>query len=204
MRPGPATCSRRSPSRCLRPGGLAGRDRAEVGGGPDDPHRHAAAGRRAGPVPVAGTFAGLYAALAILGIGQALNVPALQSLISRTTAADDQGSMLGVTQGFSSLARVIGPSVEGPLRHSDPLPLLAGRRSDGGGFLLATRVVRRRAARRSPDPLFVLEWARAPATEGGDDRRIHVPPSEFLLKHRLRTEYSPQQLGPQQAGLGRR
>jgi MFS family permease len=42
-----------------------------------------------------------------------MNTPALQSLISRATAAEEQGSTLGVSQGFSSLARAIGPAAGG-------------------------------------------------------------------------------------------
>jgi MFS transporter, DHA1 family, tetracycline resistance protein len=66
-------------------------------------------------VPAAKSVTQLYAILAILAVGQAMVVPALQSLVSKAAAAEEQGSTLGVSQGFSSLARVIGPSLGGVL-----------------------------------------------------------------------------------------
>ena len=56
---------------------------------------------------------GLIGALTVLALGQAMNLPALQSLISRRAAREEQGSTLGVTQGFSSLARAVGPFCAG-------------------------------------------------------------------------------------------
>ena len=37
------------------------------------------------------------------------------SLVSRATAATDQGGVLGLNQSISSLARVVGPVAAGPL-----------------------------------------------------------------------------------------
>lgn len=66
-------------------------------------------------VPLAPGVGALYGLLALLAAGQAMVVPALQSLVSKAASAEDQGSTLGVSQGFSSLARVVGPSLGGVL-----------------------------------------------------------------------------------------
>jgi MFS family permease len=48
-------------------------------------------------------------AMAIVTVGFAFIPPAIQSLISRRTSADQQGHVLGVGQSVSSLARILGP-----------------------------------------------------------------------------------------------
>ena len=45
----------------------------------------------------------------VLAVGMGFNSPALMSLISRYTAAEDQGGVLGLTQSLNSLARIVGP-----------------------------------------------------------------------------------------------
>ncbi|MFN3652439.1 MAG: MFS transporter [Armatimonadota bacterium] len=70
-----------------------------------------------------GSVAGLHWALLAVGLGQALNAPGIHALISRAAAATEQGSTFGVTQGFSSLARLAGPIAGGwlfGLRHEYP------------------------------------------------------------------------------------
>ncbi len=52
---------------------------------------------------------------ALLAVGQGLATPSLQSLISRSATASDQGSVLGTTQSISALARATGPAVGGVL-----------------------------------------------------------------------------------------
>lgn len=47
--------------------------------------------------------------MALFVVGLAFVTPALQSLISRRTSAEQQGHVLGVTQSLSSLARILGP-----------------------------------------------------------------------------------------------
>lgn len=94
-------------------------------------------------VPVAQSTPALYGVLGLLALGQAMNLPCLQSLISRSTAADRQGSTLGVTQGFSSLARALGPAVGGALfgvRH--PYPFWFGAVLMVLAFILAGRLPR--------------------------------------------------------------
>jgi len=68
-------------------------------------------------------------ALAVIALGQGVNVPSVNGLVSRSAAADQQGGILGVTQGFSSLARALGPGAGGWLYGLSPThtaPYLAG------------------------------------------------------------------------------
>jgi multidrug resistance protein len=60
-------------------------------------------------IPYCPNFWALGADLALLSFGQGVNTPSITSLISQYTSADEQGSILGVTQSLSSLARVVGP-----------------------------------------------------------------------------------------------
>ena len=64
-------------------------------------------------VPFVGPAAGGLAALLIGGgvfsMGNSLATPALTSLASKSAEADEQGTILGVTQSVASLARAIGP-----------------------------------------------------------------------------------------------
>ncbi len=57
----------------------------------------------------------MIAALAILAVGLGLFNPAFQTLTSDQTNDGDRGMVMGLTQGASSLGRVIGPSVSGAL-----------------------------------------------------------------------------------------
>lgn len=61
------------------------------------------------------TIPELLAANGILTVGMALNSPSLTSLISRRSDPEDQGGILGVTQGLASLARIVGPAWGGYL-----------------------------------------------------------------------------------------
>jgi DHA1 family tetracycline resistance protein-like MFS transporter len=95
-------------------------------------------------VPMVASVGGLYAVLGFLALGQAMNLPGLQSLISRSAAADQQGATLGVTQGFSSLARVVGPALGGFLygiHHA--YPFWSGAAMMVVAFLLAGRAASR-------------------------------------------------------------
>jgi MFS transporter, DHA1 family, tetracycline resistance protein len=60
-------------------------------------------------VPLCTSIPPLLPALALLSLGSGMSGPALQSLISRGTTADDQGGVLGINQSLASLARVTGP-----------------------------------------------------------------------------------------------
>jgi multidrug resistance protein len=60
-------------------------------------------------IPASGTVAVLMVSQAILSIGMGFNNPALTSLISQCSSAEDQGGILGLTQSLSSLGRILGP-----------------------------------------------------------------------------------------------
>ena len=51
----------------------------------------------------------LLLATALLSLGMGFNNPSITALISRLSHADEQGSILGVSQSMASLARILGP-----------------------------------------------------------------------------------------------
>jgi DHA1 family tetracycline resistance protein-like MFS transporter len=55
----------------------------------------------------------LIVAATLLAIGSAIISPSITTLISKHSGTEEQGAMLGVSQSFSSLGRVIGPSLGG-------------------------------------------------------------------------------------------
>jgi MFS transporter, DHA1 family, tetracycline resistance protein len=64
-------------------------------------------------MPFAPSWGMLALALAALGLGQGVTVPAVTALISRGAAPGEQGRMLSVSHSLSALGRVIGPVVGG-------------------------------------------------------------------------------------------
>jgi DHA1 family tetracycline resistance protein-like MFS transporter len=60
-------------------------------------------------IPATRSVAALLVANGVMAVGMGFNNPALMSLISRYSAAEDQGGVLGLTQSLNSLARIIGP-----------------------------------------------------------------------------------------------
>ena len=60
-------------------------------------------------IPATQSVPALLAANAVLAVGMGFNNPTLLALISRHTAAGDQGGVLGLTQSINSLARIVGP-----------------------------------------------------------------------------------------------
>jgi multidrug resistance protein len=60
-------------------------------------------------IPATHSVAALLVANGIMAVGMGFNSPALMSLVSRYTAAEDQGGVMGLTQSLNSLARIIGP-----------------------------------------------------------------------------------------------
>jgi predicted MFS family arabinose efflux permease len=93
-------------------------------------------------VPSARSVQGVMGVLALLAFGQGITHPCLTSLISKSIDAAEQGVILGVSQGMSSLARAIGPAAAGWLIASRDLsaPFLAGGAVMGLAFLLSLRV----------------------------------------------------------------
>ncbi len=61
-------------------------------------------------LPAASSLASLLVTQAVLAAGMGFNSPSLMSLISRYSAAEDQGGVMGLTQSLSSLGRVVGPA----------------------------------------------------------------------------------------------
>jgi MFS transporter, DHA1 family, tetracycline resistance protein len=57
----------------------------------------------------------LFVANGVMTVGMAFNSPALTSLISQRSDPEDQGGILGVSQGLASLARIAGPAWGGYL-----------------------------------------------------------------------------------------
>jgi MFS family permease len=53
----------------------------------------------------------LYAVIPVCVVGFACLTPSLQSLLSRRSGATEQGGILGVGQGISAVARILGPVV---------------------------------------------------------------------------------------------
>ena len=69
----------------------------------------------------------LYIVTAINVVGFALSGPSLNALISERTHKDEQGTMLGLSQSWAALARVLGPPVSGILfGFSIALPFYSG------------------------------------------------------------------------------
>jgi multidrug resistance protein len=60
-------------------------------------------------IPATTSVAALLVASGVMALGMGFNNPSLMSLISRYSAAEDQGGVLGLTQSLNSLARIVGP-----------------------------------------------------------------------------------------------
>ena len=60
-------------------------------------------------IPATRSVAALLAANGIMAVGMGFNNPSLMSLVSRYSAAEDQGGVMGLMQSLSSLARIVGP-----------------------------------------------------------------------------------------------
>ncbi|NUQ80374.1 MAG: MFS transporter [Bacteroidetes bacterium] len=80
----------------------------------------------------------LYIGIVSYSFGLALFSPSMNGLISGMTHQDDQGKILGLSQGFGSLGRIVGPVTGGLAFTAGPpgLPLWAGATLMGLGLLL--------------------------------------------------------------------
>jgi MFS transporter, DHA1 family, tetracycline resistance protein len=86
----------------------------------------------------------LWGVLAVLALGQGITSPAVSSMVSKSTDPGEQGAMLGVSQGMSSLARAVGPLAAGALigaTHNPAAPFPAGGIVMALAFLLSLRVM---------------------------------------------------------------
>lgn len=87
---------------------------------------------------IAGSSAVMIGGLALMAVGLGLFNPAFQTLTSDQTSDGDRGMIMGLTQGASSLGRVIGPAVSGTIYQA------MGHRSPfgiGAAFMLLALVV---------------------------------------------------------------
>jgi DHA1 family tetracycline resistance protein-like MFS transporter len=66
-------------------------------------------------LPFAGSLPVVLVVNGLLALGMGLFNPALTSLVSRQAAADERGGIIGVSQSASSLARILGPVIAGPV-----------------------------------------------------------------------------------------
>lgn len=80
----------------------------------------------------------LYAGIIAYSFGLALFSPSMNGLISGMTSQDDQGKILGLSQGFGSLGRIVGPVTGGLAFTAGPpgVPLWAGATLMGLALLL--------------------------------------------------------------------
>ena len=79
----------------------------------------------------------LFWVVPIAVIGFSAVTPSLQSLLSRHSAATQQGGILGLGQSISALARILGPAIGMPLNGIDPaLPYWVGAGIMGLSVLL--------------------------------------------------------------------
>jgi multidrug resistance protein len=60
-------------------------------------------------IPATRSVAALLVASGVMAVGMGFNNPSLMSLVSRHSAAEDQGGVMGLTQSLNSLARIVGP-----------------------------------------------------------------------------------------------
>lgn len=100
------------------------------------------------------TKALLYAALTAAVVGFAFLTPSAQALISRRTAGDRQGEVLGVNQSAAAMARILGPVIGIPLYKAHPshmLPYIFGAALLLGMLPLMPRI--RRGGDESGTPL---------------------------------------------------
>ncbi|MBI1977735.1 MAG: MFS transporter [Candidatus Omnitrophica bacterium] len=95
-------------------------------------------------IPFTGSQTTLFFTLGIMSVGGSLNVPTLNSLISKEAPPEKMGVTMGTSQGIASLSRVIGPTWGGFLYEIGfRLPFLLT-----AVFLLATIQIGRKIKRR--------------------------------------------------------
>lgn len=66
-------------------------------------------------LPTVGGVPALLALSATIAAGNGLNMPSVNSLVSRLSRQDQQGGVLGIHQSIGSLSRVIGPAAGGAI-----------------------------------------------------------------------------------------
>jgi MFS transporter, DHA1 family, tetracycline resistance protein len=97
-------------------------------------------------LPATHSVGSLMAVMSLLAFGNGINNPSLSSLISRAVGTTEQGTILGAAQGFSSLARAVGPFCAGWLFDVGMAsPYLAAALIMAVAFVLSLRVLGRQA-----------------------------------------------------------
>ncbi len=99
-------------------------------------------------LPFALSLPPLLAVTGLLALGMGLLNPSITSLISRQAGADERGGVMGVSQSASSLARIVGPFVAGPLFavFGRDAPYYVGALVMVGAVVLALRLPRAEGA----------------------------------------------------------
>jgi DHA1 family tetracycline resistance protein-like MFS transporter len=104
-------------------------------------------------LPYAETIGRLMVVLAVLALGHSLAAPSLSSLVSKKVPGNEVGGVMGVYQGVSSLARIVGPFwaewVYGVFGHT--WPYLSAAVAYGLCMVVAGSVVRRSASIGIPE-----------------------------------------------------
>ena len=101
-----------------------------------------------GAIAFAPPGAALSCVCALLAICHGITLPSLHAVISKSSAADKQGIVLGTNHSLAALARAIGPVIGGTLISlSLPLPLLAS-----GAVLVLAGLLARAATTSAPEP----------------------------------------------------
>ncbi|MCK6529963.1 MFS transporter [Myxococcota bacterium] len=85
-------------------------------------------------LPTVGGVPALLALSATIAVGNGLNMPSVNSLVSRLSRQDQQGGVLGLHQSIGSLARIVGPTAGGVI--FDRLGVSAPFVAAGGLMLL--------------------------------------------------------------------
>lgn len=80
----------------------------------------------------------------LVALGQSLTFPNIAALISKATAPDRQGEMLGLNMSTGALARIVGPLIATPLFGvAAALPFLSGATLVAGALWITAQVGRR-------------------------------------------------------------
>jgi MFS transporter, DHA1 family, tetracycline resistance protein len=61
-------------------------------------------------MPFAPNLPSYFAIIGLLAVGAGINNPSVSGLLSRVSAANEQGEVMGITQSLSSLGRILGPA----------------------------------------------------------------------------------------------
>jgi multidrug resistance protein len=90
----------------------------------------------------------LMGVLALLAFGSGISTPSVNSLASKLAGTEEHGATLGITQGFSSLGRALGPYFGGRLfSYGMGYPFLVGGALMLVAFLISLRLLSRKPGR---------------------------------------------------------